>query len=225
MNRNIAKPTALPRTAANTTVRPLPLSGSEGTFTDRTYGTRRGIGNNNCYAWALDVYSGSGGTKLQPGNMSGNTTDIPVATCDAVVAKAAKDLRRRGYAADPDKPCKAGYYKVMSFLAPGSDYHWYKQHQHVLVRGVPASETEASLAAKFGLRPEQVRMSGDNAMLINAGLWSHKQGLATAPLLQDACGKAIRDPRAACRTYTAELNYTQFCAAMCVRAVKKARRV
>lgn len=51
---------------------------------------------------------------------------------------------------------------------------------------------------------------------INA--WSHKQGWATGPLLVDASGKLIKDPRRANRDYG--YNYTKFCSAFCVRAGK-----
>jgi hypothetical protein len=51
---------------------------------------------------------------------------------------------------------------------------------------------------------------------INA--WSHKQGWATGPLLIDASGKLIKDPRKANRDYG--YNYTKFCSAFCVRAGK-----
>jgi len=49
-------------------------------------------------------------------------------------------------------------------------------------------------------------------------LWSHKQGWATGPLLVDARGKVITDPRKASRNYG--YNYSKFCGAYCVRAGK-----
>lgn len=51
---------------------------------------------------------------------------------------------------------------------------------------------------------------------INA--WSHKQGWATGPLMIDASGKLITDPRRANRDYG--YNYTKFCSAFCIRAGK-----
>jgi len=47
-------------------------------------------------------------------------------------------------------------------------------------------------------------------------LWSHKQGFATGPVLVDASGKTITDPRRADRKYPG-LNYSQFCSAYCVK--------
>lgn len=46
--------------------------------------------------------------------------------------------------------------------------------------------------------------------------WSHKQGWATGPLLIDASGKLITDPRKANRNYG--YNYSKFCSAYCVDA-------
>ena len=51
---------------------------------------------------------------------------------------------------------------------------------------------------------------------INA--WSHKQGWATGPLLIDASGKLITDPRKANRKYG--YNYSKFCSAFCIKAGK-----
>ncbi len=45
--------------------------------------------------------------------------------------------------------------------------------------------------------------------------WSHKMGWATGPLLTDSCGKAIKDPRKACKNYS--FNYKNYCSSMCVR--------
>jgi len=48
-------------------------------------------------------------------------------------------------------------------------------------------------------------------------LWSHKQGFATGPVLVDASGKTITDPRRANRAYPG-LNYSRFCSAYMVKA-------
>jgi hypothetical protein len=46
--------------------------------------------------------------------------------------------------------------------------------------------------------------------------WSHKQGWATGPLMIDASGKLITDPRKANRNYG--YRYSKFCSGFCVRA-------
>jgi hypothetical protein len=48
-------------------------------------------------------------------------------------------------------------------------------------------------------------------------LWSHKTGWAGGPLIVDASGKTITDPRKADRNYTPGFHYTKFCSAYGVR--------
>ena len=48
-------------------------------------------------------------------------------------------------------------------------------------------------------------------------LWSHKTGWAGGPLIVDASGKTITDPRKADRVYKPGFHYTKFCSAYIVR--------
>jgi hypothetical protein len=48
-------------------------------------------------------------------------------------------------------------------------------------------------------------------------LWSHKTGWAGGPLIVDASGKTITDPRRANRSYKPGFHYSKFCAAYGVR--------
>ena len=48
-------------------------------------------------------------------------------------------------------------------------------------------------------------------------LWSHKTGWAGGPLIVDASGKTITDPRRADRNYKPGFHYTRFCSAYGVR--------
>ena len=191
-------------------------------FTDDVYGTRRGQGNNNCYGWAIDEYRDDGGRKLQPGNLS-DTALESLASCDQLRDRALADLRGAAYAVDAGQACRKGYYKVMSFLDPGDDYHWYKQHRHALVRLTPETPTPAAVAKALGVplravySPSSAPGPGDMVLVKHANVWSHKQGFATGPLLRDACGTVIKDPRSACRTY-GSLDYTRYCGALCVMA-------
>ena len=50
---------------------------------------------------------------------------------------------------------------------------------------------------------------------IKANVFSHKLGWATGPLLYDAAGKVIKDPRRANRNYG--YNYTKYCSSFCVK--------
>ena len=221
-SRSANSNTPLPR-SANTGPR-LPLSGSEEPFTSVTYGTPRGVNNNNCYGWAIGRYRGSGGVKLQPGNLSASPGTLNLSACDSVVQRALADLKGDAYSRPADAPCARGYYKVMAFLAKNNDYHWYKQHKDVMVKLSTAVRDVAGVARALGVRRGQVYAGtprpkpGDTVLVKDAGLWSHKQGFATPPLLRDACGKAIRDPRRACRKYSDRLNYTDYCGALCVKS-------
>lgn len=213
---------ALPSAPANARVGKLPLSGSEDTYTDLTYGTRRGKGNNNCYGYAIDHYRNAGNDKLQPGNLAASPGNVDLRSCDTLTGRTLADLRGRAYRVEAEAPCRRGYYKIMGFLAPDTDYHWYKQNKDALVRMGGRLRDLASLSRALGVSPKQLvspspaPRAGDVVLVKDAGLWSHKQGFATGPLLKDACGKAISDPRKACRDY-GKLNYTQYCGALCVK--------
>ena len=203
----------------------LPLSGSESLFSDLVYGTHQGITNNNCYAWAIDAYRGSGNVKLQPGNLSGQTSNRDSSSCAFLRDRALDDNRRRGmYSVAPTKRCRKGFYKIMAFIDKGKDYHWYKQHRHLLYR-VGKGETPRTVARDLGVPRKSVvaptprPMPGDLVFVRNAGVFSHKQGFATGPLLRDAGNKIIPDPRRANKNYGA-YNYKTFCGSMCVRNVK-----
>lgn len=213
----------------------LPVSGSEDVFADVTYGAPRGRGNNNCYAWAIGDYRNRGGHKLQPGNLARvPRRDEQPTTCAAISAAAAADLKGRSYRVDPERECRRGYYKIMAFVdANGSDYHWYKQHRDLLItwpadgrwKTVADAAKALDVPAAAVYSPRMPPQPGDMLIVKDARLWSHKRGFATGPLLQDACGRAIRDPRKACRKYansTGEaLDYSSFCGAMCVKPASR----
>lgn len=199
----------------------LPLSGSEETFTNKRFGSPRGVRNNNCYAWAIGHYDGSGGVKLQPGDLAGVRSRMSLASCTDLKKRALLDSRAPGqkqmYATRPLQPCQKGYYKVMAFLDPSTDYHWYRQHKDVWYR-MQAGNSSTSVAKKLGVPLRKVRRApGGMALVQNAGVWSHKQGFAGGPKLEDACGKMITDPRKACRDY-GEYDYERFCGSYCVRS-------
>lgn len=200
----------------------LPTSGSEAIFTDQVYGTPTGKRNNNCYAWALDEYRNSGGIKLQPGNLSQQSSDLSSTSCAFLKDRVMDDNKARGIkAVGPAARCPKGFYKIMAFIAKGRDYHWYKQHQDIVYR-VKKGDTLRSVSQEFGVpmsnitSPTKRPRAGDLAYIRNARVFSHKQGFATGPLLRDASGRVIPDPRAANRNY-GFYDYKRFCGAMCVR--------
>jgi hypothetical protein len=214
-------------TGRRAATRKLPTSGSEETYTNFVYGSPKGKVNNNCYAWAIGHYRNSGGVKLQPGDLSGALSDMSLSSCKDLKKRVMADSRAPGqkamYVVNPRARCRKGFYKVMAFLDKDTDYHWYRQHKDLLYR-VQAGNSLTSIATKLGVPPKQVVTSSKDAMKPNnvilvrdADVWSHKQGFATGPLLQDACGKVITDPRKACRDY-GNYNYDTFCGAYCVEA-------
>lgn len=215
------------------------------TYSDLLYSTPAGAGNNNCYSWAVEAYSNArGGRKLQPGDLSGvgslaangsgNTPSngVDIGRCEDVLAKTERDAAAqrhwvRRVDASASVACPRGSSKIMAFLDPGNDYHWYRFHRNLLYR-VRHPRTVAELAAEFGVRPEDVHApgtssssktrlaKGDMVLIRGAAVWSHKRGHSPeGPLLKDACGKIIKDPRTACRDYGTGTNYTTPCGALC----------
>jgi YD repeat-containing protein len=85
--------------------------------------------SNNCYSYAVNdrrEHHNSKGElcKPQPGLASGATFSTP--SCNAVSNAAVADGLRKW---DCDKACPANTYKVALVVAPGIDYHWYRQDQ------------------------------------------------------------------------------------------------
>ena len=183
------------------------------------------------------MYRDDGGVKLQPGDLSRSwrRQNEDLSTCAGLRGRALADMRGRGYAGkgyavDADKTCKRGYYKIMGFIDPGTDHHWYRQHGDVLMRSSGRPTAVLNMAKNIGIGANKVLAGtnapgrGDLVLADDAGLWSHKRGFATAPILRDACGKLIRDPRTACRNY-GDLNYTEFCGAFCVQPRSRSARL
>ena len=116
----------------------------------------------------------------------------------------------------------------MMVVAPSNDYgnmtgdfHFYKQHG-VADYKIKEGDTYKSIAEKFGVPYSRVLKAGDGKPVkagrrikFKVNLFSHKQGWATGPLLTDACGKVIRDPRKSCRKYG--YNYSKYCCSFCVK--------
>lgn len=64
------------------------------------------------------------------------------------------------------------------------------------------------------------RLAAGGVIQFPANLWSHKQGWAGGPLLIDASGKTIHDPRKANFKYKPGYHYTKMCSVWAVRAGK-----
>jgi hypothetical protein len=206
----------------------LPLSGSERKFVEGKWATPKGIGNNNCYAYAFGDYAAYRWQKSTPGNRSGLSNDGHTYThCTDLPNRVISDNPTKVYKAKADEKCKKGYYKVMMFVSPGrssnyirqGDFHFYKQHGVVEYK-VKKGDTVTSIASFFKIPESRVRTAGPlkvgTPIVFKANVFSHKRGWATGPLLTDAKGKAITDPRKASRKYTG-LNYEKYCSSFCVK--------
>jgi len=66
-------------------------------------------------------------------------------------------------------------------------------------------------------RTNNSKLPAGKVIEIPVKLWSHKTGWAGGPLLVDASGRTISDPRKANRSYKPGFHYTKFCSAYGVR--------
>jgi hypothetical protein len=219
----------------------LPLSGSESPYNWAPWGKSL-IHNVNCYAYAMGSrvkYH----NKSVPGNHAGLPPFFSnFKTCKGLAGRVVGDNPKKVYKARACEKCRPGFYKVMMFVAPKNDYmnstgdfHFYKQHGVVHYQ-VKRGDTFESIAAFFKVPVSRVRAArtrvDDNkfrrvlvqgrpklrvgtTIQIRANCFSHKQGWATGPLLYDADGKAILDPRKANRNYG--YKYTKYCSSFCVK--------
>lgn len=196
------------------------------TFSNLVYGTDHGTSSNNCYAWAIGHYKDTGNPhKLQPGELSG-TSGGPL-TCKNLERQAMADAKATGHvftkASRVHQRCGNGQYKIMLFLDPDNDYHWYRQHRNVLYN-VKTPMTAKELAKKFKVSVNDVHVPRETrhgvvpkglVLIRNAWTWSHKRGLSNeGPILVDAGGNVIFDPKKANRAYDG-LNYTVHCGTYC----------
>jgi hypothetical protein len=206
----------------------LPLSGSESKFTNRRWGSQKGIGNNNCYAYAVGDYEAYRWQKSIPGDRSGLSNGNHSYThCTGLPKRVVSDNPKIVYKTRANEKCKKGYYKVMMFVSPGrpsnyirqGDFHFYKQHGVVEYKIKPG-DTVASTAKFFKVPESRVKRAGPfrvgKRIVFKANVFSHKRGWATGPLLTDAKGNAIKDPRKASRNYPG-LNYETYCSSFCVK--------
>jgi hypothetical protein len=213
----------------------LPLSGSETVFTENKWSTKKGVRHNNCYSYAADNYSNTRVQKAVPGGMIAKRNgkapnyDAPL-SCPNLAPKVVGDNPEAVYRADADAPCKQGYYKIMMFVDPGEgspwggDFHFYKQHKDVNYT-VHEGDSLSSIARTFRVTVDFLRRHnpgvsdsprvGSKVFVPNVNAWSHKMGHATGALLTDSCGKIIKDPRRACRSYSH--TYKDFCGGFCVK--------
>jgi len=97
--------------------------------------------NNNCYNYACNIQPG---TFAQPGTAGGYNTPTAV-NCDEYTKAAKSDGLIE---VDCDRLCPFCCYKVALVVAPGDDFHWYRQENNGTWShkpgGTPAVNTDAS---------------------------------------------------------------------------------
>ena len=257
MRKRVNKPLAPKKKPA----RPLPLSGSERTFSWDPWG-RSGVNHDNCYDYAFGSFSNRRASKSVPGDRSGmGSNGMTFRNCTGIVKRVLSDNPRSVYHMKaPSARCKSGYYKVMCFVAPSNDFgnstgdfHWYVQNKSVRYK-IRTGDTVAKLARFFHVKPSVIIQStkkyknpisntdgkiatlNSNIKMRNTknnprspalapgkiiefpvNLWSHKQGWASGPLMIDASGKTIVDPRKSNRSWKPGFHYTKFCSAYGVK--------
>lgn len=200
----------------------LPLSGSEKKFTTRLWGSQKGIGNNNCYAYAVNDPENYRWQKSIPGDRSGMSNMYHNYThCTGLPQRVLSDNPGKVYKVNPVFRCKKGFFKIMMFTSPQGDFHFYKQHG-ICEYKIQPGDTIRKVAAFFKVPAVRIQAAAKGGfkegkrIVFKVNLWSHKRGWATGPLLTDAKGKMIKDPRKAARNYPG-LNYSNFCSAFCVK--------
>jgi hypothetical protein len=146
----------------------LPLSGSEPTYTNRLWGRTVGIGNNNCYAYAVGDYEKMRLQKSIPGERAGiRNLSHTYTHCKGLPQRVIADNPKKVYMAKATEKCKPNHYKVMMFVAPGNtrnyfrqgDFHFYKQHGAVEYK-VKNGNTYESIAKFFKIPVSRVKKSG-----------------------------------------------------------------
>ena len=223
----------------------LPTSGSEHTFTMRGWSHPIIVGHNNCYAYAVHDMKLYRSNKSVPGERTGAKAPINYRykTCGNLGSRVVSDNPKNVYKCTANERCKMGFYKIMMFVAPENDrgdnhgdFHFYKQHSKIEYK-INKKNKPVDVAAFFDVSSSVIRQAARRAYLkkknsiknptmvdywlpglriiFKANAWSHKQGWATTPLLIDAKGKPIRDPRKADRNYS--MKYKTYCNSFCVR--------
>lgn len=199
-------------------VKKLPLSGAETIFSTAPW--NRAVNSDNCYDYAMNDYERGRNVKSTPGNRAGlSSNGLTFTSCRGIKKRILADNPKTVYATKALNKCKSGYYKIMSFASPDGDFHFYKQ-----VRGVrytwKMGDTFTSVAKFLRVPVSVIKKVFSNGKkktaIVPVNLWAHKQGWGAPPILVDASGKTIVDPRRANRNYPG-LNYRLYCCSYCVK--------
>lgn len=191
------------------------LTGAEDVFDIRPWSSA--VNSDNCYDYAIGDFERNRKVKSTPGNRAGmSAAGMQFKTCMGLKKRILADNPKKVYAVKPNVTCRKGFYKIMNFVAKQGDFHFYKQIQGVDYHVLPG-DTRASIAKFLRVPVAKVpSLAGKRIVKVPVNLWAHKQGWGAPPLITDAKGRTIVDPRKASRNYPG-LNYNQFCGSYCVK--------
>lgn len=186
---------------------------------------KKAVNSDNCYDYAMNDFEKRRSVKSTPGDHARfNPYTLNVRSCSALRKRILADNPKTVYVCkNPNRVCRRGYYKIMNFIVPdGTDFHFYKQVGAVKYK-VKTGDTVSKLAKFFRVSEYTIKKTGKltpgRVITFPVNLWAHKQGWGAPPILVDAKGKTIRDPRKCARNYPG-LNYSKFCTAFCVKRDK-----
>ena len=204
----------------------LPTSGSEIPFSLQPW-VSVGKQSNNCYAYAVNDFDFYRVQKSGPGDQMGRVRKkLPnFETVKGLQTRMLLDNPKKIYKTTACKKCRPNFYKIMMFVAMDGnsfgDFHYYKQHSEAQYYVRPG-DTHLKIAKFFSVPIERVRKASGGILVpgknltFKANFWSHKRGWGTGPLLADAKGNPIRDPRKANRAYPG-LDYKIYGGSFCVK--------
>ena len=207
-----------------------PTNGSEHKFTMKRWNGKVGVGNNNCYAYAVNDFEDYRMWKSQPGERNNMTNNSPYNgnKCGKLTRMVVSDNPNKVYATKACTKCKPGFYKIMMFIAKckknnglcQGDFHFYKQHSKTEYK-VKRGDTHESIAKFFGVPVLRIKRAAKELkpgkiITFKADFFSHKRGWATGPIITGAKGKLIKDPRKISRDYPG-MNYDTYCSSFCVK--------
>ena len=181
--------------------------------------------SNNCYAYGVNAFQFYRPQKSTPGEET-KLTDFKLPSYETkagLTKRILMDNPGRVYKCSASAKPKPGFFKMMMFIAREGnefrDFHFYRQHNEVNYK-VKKGETAEKIARFFQVPVARVKacepLRTGKIIRFEANGWSHKQGWGTGPLLVDASGNVILDPRKANRDY-GELNYKQYGGSFCVK--------
>ena len=182
--------------------------------------------SNNCYAYAVNDFDFYRVQKSGPGDQIKKKVRLPnFETVKGLQRRMILDNPRKIFKSTACAKCKPNFYKIMMFIAMDGnsfgDFHYYKQHSEAEYF-VRKGDTHGKIAKFFDIPIDRVRKASGGKLVIGknikfkANFWSHKRGYGTGPLLTDASGKPIRDPRKADRKYPG-LDYSIYGGSFCVK--------